>query len=236
MDELKFRRQAYGDPNCQDDDFLTAMQATPEHNDFVNELKKLDKKLELALKIDVPDDLAAKLLLNQQLHQHQKLRRKSGFALALVASITFIAGISFTLLRMAPVNLGQHALSHIYHDKKALSIDQNVSFKDVNFQLASLDKIGNARFTQQPGKGKVYFSTLCDFQGVKSLHLVIQGEHGKVTLFIVPAEDRMVLEQAFANNKYQGRGFKTDNAYMLLVSEKNANLSNVEKEIKKIFI
>ncbi|AQS36965.1 Protein of unknown function (DUF3379) [Shewanella psychrophila] len=234
MDELKFRRQAYGEPNCQDDDFLAAMQAAPEREAFVNDLKKLDSKLERALKIDVPEDLAAKLLLNQQLHQHQTQRRKSGFTLALVASIAFIAGISFTLLRMAPVDLGQHALAHVYHETNALTVDQNISFQDVNFQLASLGTLGNAKFTQQPGK--VYYSTFCDFQGVRSLHLVVQGEHSKVTLFIVPIEERMVLEQAFADNKYKGRGFTTDNAYMLLVGEENADLSYVKKEIQQIFI
>ncbi|QFU22133.1 DUF3379 domain-containing protein [Shewanella eurypsychrophilus] len=234
MDELKFRRQAYGEPNCQDDDFLAAMKAAPEREAFINDLKKLDKKLDRAFKIDVPEDLAAKLLLNQQLHQHQSQRRKSGFTLALVASVAFIAGISFTLLRMAPVDLGQHALAHVYHESKALSTDQNVSFNDVNFQLASMGTTGNAQFTQQPGK--VYYSTFCDFQGVKSLHLVMQGEQGKVTLFIVPVEERMVLEQVFADNKYQGEGFETDNAYMLLVGENINDLSYVKKEIQQTFI
>ncbi|BAJ02886.1 DUF3379 domain-containing protein [Shewanella violacea] len=234
MDELKFRRQAYTEPNCQDDDFLAAMQAIPERESFVNDLKNLDRKLERALKIDVPEDLAARLLLNQQLHQHSRLRRKSGFTLALVASVAFIAGISFTLLRMAPVDLGQHALAHVYHETKALTLDQDISFKDVNFQLASMSTIGNAKFTQQPGK--LYYSSFCDFQGVKSLHLVMQGEHGKVTLFIVPIEDRMVLEQAFKDNKYLGRGFVTDKAYMLLVGEDNSDLNYVKKEIQQIFI
>lgn len=234
MDELQFRRQAYEEPNSQDEDFLAAQKAAPEREAFVKGLKKLDGKLEQAFKIDVPEDLAAKLLLNQQLHQHQSQRRKSGFTLALVASVAFIAGISFTLLRMAPVDLGQHAVAHVYHEEKALIVDQNVSFEDVNFQLASMGTTGNAQFTQQPGK--VYYSTFCDFQGVKSLHLVMEGAQGKVTLFIVPIEDRMVLDQSFADNKYQGQGFETDNAYMLLVSENYENLSYVKKEIQQTFI
>ncbi|WP_076408784.1 DUF3379 domain-containing protein [Shewanella sp. UCD-KL12] len=234
MDELKFRRQAYGEPNNKDEDFLAAMHAAPEREAFVNDLKKLDSKLEQALKVDVPEDLAAKLLLNQQLHQHQAQRRKSGFTLALVASVAFIAGISFTLLRMSPVDLGQHALTHVYHETGALTSDDNVSFDEVNFQLASMNSLGSAKFTQQPGQ--VYYSTFCDFQGVKSLHLVMQGEQGKVTLFIVPVESRMVLEQSFADNKYKGYGFETDNAYMLLVGEDDKDLSYVKREIEQTFI
>ncbi|WP_299788305.1 DUF3379 domain-containing protein [uncultured Shewanella sp.] len=235
MDELKFRRQAYGEPNCQDEDFLSAMLDSPERESFVNDLKKLDSKIERALKVDVPDDLAAKLLLNQQLHQHQAQRRKSGFMLALVASVAFIAGVSFTLLRMAPVDLGEHALAHVYHETMALTVDDNIGVDEVNFQLAAMGTLGDAKFVKQPGR--VFYSTDCDFQGVKSLHLVMQGEHGgKVTLFIVPLEDRMVLDEAFADNNYIGKGFATDKAYMLLVGEDTADLGYVKEEIKQTFI
>jgi hypothetical protein len=234
MDELKFRRQAYGDPNCQDPDFLSEMHNSVEQESFVNGLKKLDCKIERALNIDVPEDLAAKLLLNQQLHQHQHQRRRSGFTLAMVASVAFIAGISFTLLRVSPVDLGQHALAHVYHETKAMNTNNNVTFSDVNFQLASLGTMGGSHFSQQPGT--VYYSTFCDFQGVKSLHLVMQGKHSKVTLFIVPVEHRMVLEEAFADNKYKGRGFVKDNAYMLLVGETSEDLNFVKKEVEQTFI
>ncbi len=234
MDELKFRRQAYGEPNSQDPEFLQAAMESAEREAFLNDLKGLDNKIENALKIDVPDDLAAKLLLRQQLQHHHSQRRKTGFAFAMVASVAFLAGITFTLLRMGPVDLGQHALAHVYHEDKALHLDQNVQYQDVNFQLASLNTGSNMKFTQQPGK--VFYSTYCDFQGVQSLHLVMQGESGKVTLFIVPLEDRMVLDEAFADNKYKGMGFETDNAYMLLVGEGAEDLNYVKNEIKQTFI
>ena len=234
MDELKFRRQAYGEPNSQEPDFLDAAMESAEREAFLNDLKGLDAKIEHALKVDVPDDLAAKLLLRQQLQHHHSQRRKTGFAFALVASVAFLAGITFTLLRVGPVDLGQHALAHVYHEDRALNIDQDVPFQDVNFQLASLNTLGDMQFTQQPGK--VFYSKFCDFQGVESLHLVMQGELGKVSLFIVPLEERMVLEKAFADNKYQGMGFETDNAYMLLVGEKSRDLDYVKNEIKHTFI
>ena len=234
MDELKFRRQAYGEPNNQDPEFLQAAMESAEREAFLNDLKGLDNKIENALKIDVPDDLAAKLLLRQQLQHHHSQRRRTGFAFAMVASVAFLAGITFTLLRMGPVDLGQHALAHVYHEDKALHVDQNVQYQDVNFQLASLNGSSDMKFTQQPGK--VFYSTYCDFQGVQSLHLVMQGESGKVTLFIVPLEDRMVLDEAFADNKYKGMGFETDNAYMLLVGEGSQDLNHVKNEIKQTFI
>ncbi|WP_198780417.1 DUF3379 domain-containing protein [Shewanella putrefaciens] len=234
MDELKFRRQAYEDPHNQDLEFLQQMQEKGEYQVLVNELKNLDAKLTSALKVDVPEDLADKLILRQQLQQHHKQRRQTGFLVAMAASIAFVIGVSFSLLRLGPVDLAEHALAHVYHEDMALHLDQNVSFSQVNAQLTSLKNLGHAKFIEQPGK--VYFTSYCDFQGVKSLHLVLQGEQGKVTLFIVPLEKRMVLNQTFADTKYQGMGFETADAFILLVAEDQADLRFVKEEIQNTFI
>jgi len=234
MDELKFRRQAYEDPHNQDLEFLQQMQEKTEYQALVSELKNLDAKLTSALKVDVPEDLADKLILRQQLQQHHKQRRQTGFLVAMAASIAFVIGVSFSLLRLGPVDLAEHALAHVYHEDMALHLDQNVSFSQVNAQLTSLKNVGHAKFIEQPGK--VYFTSYCDFQGVKSLHLVLQGEQGKVTLFIVPLEKRMVLNQTFADTKYQGMGFETADAFILLVAEDQADLRFVKEEIQNTFI
>ena len=234
MDELKFRRQAFEDPHNQDPEFLAQMRQKSEHRALVSELKGLDAKLMHALKIDVPEDLADKLILRQQLQQHHKQRRQTGFLVAMAASIAFVVGISFSLLRLGPVDLAAHALAHVYHEDIALHIDQNVNVNQLNAQLASVNNLGRVKFTQQPGK--IYFTSYCDFQGVKSLHLVLQGQQGKVTLFIVPVEKRMVLEHTFSDSKYQGIGFETAEAFILLVAEDQADLRFVKEEIQNTFI
>lgn len=234
MDELEFRRQAYGEPKRQDPEFLNAINEAPGRETFIKELKSLDAKLNRALTIDVPSDLSEKLILRQQLHHHHHQKRKTGLLIAMAASIAFVAGISFSMWRLAPVDLAEHALAHVYHETRALAANESVSYQDVNFQLASLHNMTGARFTQQPGN--VYFTAYCDFQGVRSLHLVMQGKLGKVTLFIVPLENRMVLEEAFADNQYQGIGFQTNSAFMLLVGEQQSDLADLKQEIKQTFI
>ncbi|WOT04035.1 DUF3379 family protein [Shewanella youngdeokensis] len=234
MDELTFRRQAYGEPNNRDPEFLHATMQSAERKDFVYDLKNLDNKIEKALSINVPSDFAAKLLLRQQLQQHHQRQGKTRFAFAMVASVAFLAGMTFTLMRMGPVDLGQHALAHVHHEDKALLLDNNVQYQDVNFQLASLDTTAAVKLSQQPGK--VYYSTYCDFQGVKSLHLVMQGKKDKVTVFIVPLEDRMVLDEAFADTLYKGIGFETNNTYMLMIGEQNSDITYARNQIEQAFI
>ncbi|MGX9462618.1 DUF3379 domain-containing protein [Shewanella sp. A14] len=235
MDDLQFRRHAYGDPNNQSDEFLAHLAENEDDAHFVKDLKAFDHKLTQALKINVPDDLADKLILRQQLNQHQKSKKNTRYLMAMAASIAFVVGISFSLLRFTPINLGENSLAHVRHETKALIIEQDIGFNDVNFKLASLEGLRDSKFIQQPGR--VFYTSYCDFQGVKSLHLVMADENGnKVTLFIVPIESRMVLEEAFADNQYKGQSFQTADAYMVLVGEPTSDLDFVKKEVENTFI
>ncbi|MCE9679527.1 DUF3379 domain-containing protein [Shewanella sp. AS1] len=234
MDDLTFRREAYENPNSRSPEFLAAIQESPSRRELVAELKHLDQKLASALKVELPEGLEAKLLLNQQLHSHQRRRKKTSIALALVASITLVVSLGYAWLRLAPVDLGQHALAHVYHEVKALKSEQDIDFNTINSQLASLDGVGNGHFSGQPGR--ILYSTYCDFHGVRSLHLVMQGAQGKVTVFIIPPESRMTLKHAFADNRYQGVGFELNSTYMLLVSQHNDDLEKIKDELKQFFI
>ncbi|MEZ9368192.1 DUF3379 domain-containing protein [Pseudomonadota bacterium] len=234
MDDLQFRRHAYDDPNSQDEDFLAQIAASESDAKLVSELKTLDSKLTHALNIDVPNDLADKLLLRQQLNKHQEQKKHTRYLMAMAASVALVIGLSFSMLKFAPVDLAEHALAHVYHEPKSMLVDQNVGFEDVNFKLAGIGGLENAKFIQQPGK--VFYTSYCDFQGVKSLHLVMEGKDGKVTLFIVPAENRMVTEETFADQHYQGLGFQTAGAFMMLVAEQDTDLQFVKSEIEQTFI
>jgi hypothetical protein len=46
----------------------------------------------------------------------------------------------------------------------------------------------------------------------------------------------MVLNQTFADTKYQGMGFETADAFILLVAEDQADLHFVKEEIQNTFI
>ena len=234
MDDLEFRRKVFSDPNSQEPDFLQAIDEDAGRRDTLNNLKALDDRISDALNVQTPDGFTERLILRQQLKQHHVQKRRTGFVLAIAASVAFAAGVSFTLLRNAPINLAEHAIAHVYHEGKAMRANQNIGFNQVNKQLVSLVNMKGAHFTQQPGE--VYFSAYCDFQGVRSLHMVMQGKDGKVTVFIVPEEKRMQFKKSFTDKKYEGMTFKKDGAYMVLVGEDKADLNYVKKELEGTFI
>lgn len=234
MDELEFRRRAYAHPRDQQADFLAACDEDPARKHFVRELKSLENKLEQALKITPPEGLAEKLLLNQQLHNHRRQRAQLGSLLAIAASAVLVISMGFTMLRLAPIDLSAHALEHVHHEPQAWHSEQDFSPSQINAQLASITELGADHFTQLPGK--VSFSKYCDFQGVRSLHLVMQGLGGKVTLFIVPQEKRLQLAEHFHDSQYNGITFASGHAYMVLLGDKHQDLSAIKSEIEQSFI
>ena len=216
MDDLQFRRQAYGDPNNQSDDFLQHMASHPDDAKLVKELKALDTQLTQALNIAVPDDLAEKLLLRQQLNQHRQSQKRTRYLMAMAASIAFIVGVSFSMLRFTPIDLSEHALAHVYHETKALQIEQDIGFNDVNFKLASMSGLQQSKFIQQPGR--VFYTAYCDFQGVKSLHLVMQDENGQKGYFTNNDED-VSIELDGNIIFFKVRGVTIDNISFLVAQD-----------------
>ena len=187
MDDLQFRRTIYADPQCNDENVKKAAADDPAKREFWNELKRLEGALHEASKVEVPDGLAERLILRQSMESHKTQKKRTRFHLALAASIAFVFGVSFTLLQQpAPINLGEHALAHVYHeaDGFALKIDGDVEYDTMNAKLATI----GGKIIENVGR--IYFANFCNFDRVRSFHMVMEGEHGKVTVFVIPHSDK----------------------------------------------
>ncbi|WP_025821738.1 DUF3379 family protein [Shewanella marina] len=233
MDDLKFRRIAYADPKCADDDFVSAKANDPQKQQLVDELNQFDLKLEDALNITPPPSLADKLLLDQQLKQHQRVKSYKRFIYAAAASVVLTAGMTYSLFSLGPVNLSEHALAHVAHETVAMTSQADVKMDILNKELAAITSNG-ARFSQQPGR--IVYAKECDFQGVKSLHLVMESDLGKVSLFIVPPEKRMEIDRQFASNQQTGTIFEQGDNYIVMVSDSNKALSDAVTVIKSSLV
>lgn len=231
MDDLQFRRTIYADPNCTDEAVKEAAEADPAKQEFWNDLRSLEAKIQRATTVDVPDNLANKLILRQTLESHNVQKRKTRWHLALAASVAFVFGISFTLWQQtALVDLGEHALAHVYDQSDgayALKVNGDVSIDAVNAQLANY----GAEFTQD--MGRIYFASFCDFDKIKSFHMVMEGENGKVTVFVVPHSQRYKSVDSFTDGRMSGQVIETHNASIIMVSDKDKSYDQLKSKIKQ---
>ncbi|BDY06139.1 DUF3379 family protein [Ferrimonas sp. YFM] len=226
MDELEFRRRAYADPQDQDKAFLDALNEEEGRQSFVDELQGLDERLNSAMKIAPPEDLANRILLQQNLNQFQQQRKRQRFHLAAAASVAFVIGLSLTLIRQ-PATLGDHALAHVAHEAGfADRVDEKVSLAALNTKLASFGG------KMDDPQGHIYYANYCDFDGVRSLHMVMDTPQGKMTVFFVPKEQNKEMSPAFSNDKYEGAAFDMGPFQVAVVGGKNQQLAPAVKLLK----
>jgi len=229
MDDLQFRRRIYADPNTRDEDMLAAIKSDPAKQSFTQELEDLDGKIFQAMNVDVPSDLSHKLILRQTLASHQQQKRKSRVRLALAASVAFAMGLTFNFMQFSSAynTLGDYAIAHVAHEEGYFS---NTSSAKVS--LASLnDKMATFNGSFSSDIGQLLFADYCRFDGMKSLHLVFQGETSTVTVFVVPHNDELEFSANFSNDKLIGKSQHFKNSNIIVIGDKNEPLQQWQKVI-----
>ncbi len=82
MDDLEFRKRAIIDPHDQSAEFLEKTRQSNNNQKFVEQQRHFDQQLSETLSINTPDNLAKRIILNQQLAEHkashQHNRRENG--------------------------------------------------------------------------------------------------------------------------------------------------------------
>jgi hypothetical protein len=231
MDDLHFRKSIYADPQTSDDAIIEAIEADPAKKKFAQEIEKLDDRISQAMQIPVPDELYNKLILRQTMATHQHQKKKTRVHLALAASVAFAMGLTFNFMQVsnAYTNMGDYALAHVNHEAKYFSNNDEakVTLASLNQKMAAF----NGSFAQD--LGQLIAANYCRFDGMKSLHLVFQGESSPVTVFIIPQSEELEFKANFAENKLKGKSLKYKDANIIVVGDKKESLQKWQENIEK---
>lgn len=228
MDELEFRRRIYADPETTDSDVVEAAKADESKRSFWNEQKQLDKQFKQALKVDVPDDLASKLIWQQSADEFTRYKRRSRWYVAMAASVAFTIGIGLTMWYHQPLSIGGQALAHMQyaemeHAHSLLPVDLNM----VNAKLASF---GGSLSEMLDG---IEVANYCHLSTVRSLHLIVNTPQGKMSVFVVPQRGDISVPSEFEDSQYHGESIKMRRANVMVVGDKGADLSEMKKAVSE---
>ena len=229
MDELEFRRTLYADPYCKDDKVLAAIAGDPKKQVFCKELKQLDKNMQQASQVKVPDDLMHKLILRQTMQSHRTSKVRKRIQLAVAASVAFVVGMSFTMWQQSHLlDLSKQAIAHVHYEGGyALDAEENFSLQQVNAKLAQF----GAEFSEDIGR--VYYANFCDFENVRSLHMVVEGENGKVSVFIVPHDATYLVKGSSQDRRYNSQAVDLKRASIVVVQEAGTNNNKMKEQLKR---
>ena len=176
MNCLEFRRLCLTHCTVPDGTFVEHRNTCPECAEFAQQIMDFDRQLSNALRIEVPDELASRIKLQQVIGDEQRTRiqRVKMYAMAatLVLSIGLSAMLGFTLHQQTGRNemLSHAVIQHINSELYHLTEQRDV-------QLASLNKILlplGARVEQ--GFGRINYAGRCLINDKPGAHLVLPGE------------------------------------------------------------
>lgn len=230
MDDLEFRRRILADPDDNSPEMIAARNSSIANRKLADELLQLDAKIESVLKVDVPDDLADRILFHQS-GQPERDQSKMRFHLAIAASVAFVFGLlvgQFNTL-FSPAGhtseIAQVAMEHIYSEASFIDkIDESVSLQQVNAKLTPFGyNLGDL-------PGHVYYVNHCGFGGKNALHMVIGSDSGKVTVFIVPHPEQNM--SSFSDNNLNGVVMPVQNASLIVVGSKGQDVNPIVQQLE----
>lgn len=238
MDELEFRRRIMSDPKCRDKDVSAAIQSSDKNNQFAEEIAELDRKIAKAMQVDVPDDLADRILFNQTSSLDEKKVIRPTFArkaMAMAASIAFVAGLLVgqinwgnIVVSPAEASLASTAIQHVVDEKPFVEhLDEQVPSSQINAKMAPFNHQLVSNFPYH-----VYYLNHCGFGKSNALHMVFRGEKGKVTLFLtgIAAEQSAQFEKDGMSGMIEPMG----NSSLILVGEQGEDVAIIAQKLSSI--
>jgi len=237
MDDLEFRRRVLSDPKHRDQDIIGALAENEANSKFLDDVLSLDKQIHHAMKVDVPDDLADRILFNQTSSEESNVIRPNFAkrAMGLAASVAFVCGLLVgqvnwgnVLVPPAQASLADTAMKHVIDEKSFVSvIDEQVTSQQINAKMNPFAFQFDEAFPYH-----VYYLNHCGFGKSNAMHMVFQGEKGKVTLFLtgIPTEKAL----GFDEEGMTGSVTPIDDSSLILVGEKGEDVSKIAEQLSKI--
>ena len=234
MDDLEFRRKMMADPENKDPQINQQLKSDPASLEFATQMRKLNSKISSAIKVDVPDGLADRLILKQSfVNESSQLVKRHRWHLAMAASIAFFIGLTFSHINIGELltpTIGSVALAHVHHEMPfTQEINETATLKTINSKLVRYGLNLNQTFEH------VYYVNHCNYHNEPALHMIVQGKVGKVTLFVVPEDQNLRASPVFSDHQMKGEVFKLKNASLVLVGDKNEPLEQFGHELTAKF-
>jgi len=230
MDDILFRHTVTATPNDKSDEFLQRLANSESDKERVKEAKQFDAKLQSLLKVDVPEGLTDQILLEQTFAIENERIMNGRWHIAIAASIAFVIGITLPLLNNfshSPADIGEIAMQHVKAEYYfTAQTNEHADLKMVNAKLARYGAEAHDEL------GEVTYVNYCSFDGTPALHMVMQGEKGQITVFVVPADGDFTGTETFNNQHLKGITEKMGNANVVIVGERDESLQSTRKAMQ----
>ncbi len=192
--------------------------------------RQLDLKIAKALQIDVPELVMPELPEIETdnvaaLPARKRSRKALWFALA--ASVVLATSISLRMSDMFETydSLAEEILAHMDHEPYALRVT-DIAVPDDRLERVVPASI--ARFDRD--KSLITYAQPCVIKGKTSPHLVIQGEHGPVTIILMP-EVGVAETTPIEGENVKGVILPVGDGSIAIIGDREEQLAPIQKNV-----
>ncbi|MDT8398304.1 MAG: DUF3379 family protein [Pseudomonadales bacterium] len=253
MNDSEFKQRAYADPQDNSPEFLAALAEQPEREAFLASLQAFNMRLcEGLTSIPVPEGLRERLLDPESLASRSASRtggaggQAGGVlvsrpwlwqkALPIAASLLIAVGLVFFSLpqqqqqQVEPGNLSaseqtlaREVFGHIYAEIDFLDMNDHLSIAALNQKMSLYEVGGHLGENPVSHNLDVKVAEDCWVAQQYSMHMVIAGEKGPVTIFMIPsAIARSTM--SISDSRFDGIVSPTPKGNLVVVGEKQESI------------
>ncbi len=227
--------------NC--DNYKTAISAEPDFNDesghvdscascqaFRNETLALNENVAKALELDVP---ALKMPVLPEIDTQnisslavrRGMSKATWFALAATIVLGVFVGLRVTQTSVEYGSLEEQVLAHLDHEPLALAVT-STPVSDAQLQRA----LPHAVATMSHDAGLITYAQSCAINGKTVPHLVIQGEHGPITILLMP-DEKVSESRELKGVGVRGVILPVGNGSVAIIGDREEQLDRVQENV-----
>jgi hypothetical protein len=197
---------------------------------FRTEMQSLNVKIAKAMQIDVPELKLAELptidVENIVAISSQKpSARPVWFALAASLMLAAVIGIRMIGFGGSYDSLADEVVAHLDHEPAALRVS---STPVSNARLANVVSPDIAQMDHSAGL--ISYAQNCRINGKKVPHLVIQGEHGPVTILLMP-DEQIAEAVSLDGENIHGVILPVGAGSIAIIGSREEKLERIEKSV-----
>ncbi|MDX1594076.1 MAG: DUF3379 family protein [Gammaproteobacteria bacterium] len=248
MNCQEFEQRVWAEPHCDEPGFVEHMQSCPDCGPLAAEVRAFDGQIGAALRVDCPDDLAARIRARQvlladrdresngrspwQRFRDLLLGQRSDWvaAYAVAATVLLVVGVLYTGVvdedpRLMPID--RLVAEHTLNERYLLDVDMPMP-RDEMAEI--FGHFGAQLVSDIDG---VTFANGCVLEnGIKGAHLVLDTPQGKAIVLMIPSR-RVDDAQALRFAGFEGRIAPYGQGSLAVISEQGSAVAPAEARIRE---
>lgn len=180
---LDVRRRLGAEPQSRDADVVEHLNGCTGCAAFARDMLALNSRLERAFRVDVPEGLEARIALDGSLRNRPRRFRPWMAVAASAVMALLLATLAYQHQHPEGTDLADAVVKHIENPEEAEALaPDRALIHDASYVQGVMDRSG---VRMAGGMDGLTYAHVCLFHGERVAHLVVQGDHGPVTIMLL---------------------------------------------------